>query len=87
MLRLPWELAPLFRQWLALHHPDQAERVMVRVQDKRGGKDCDADFATRMKGQGIWADLLRQRLAKTAIGWANSASGTRWSSRASSLRP
>ena len=65
VLRLPWELAPMFRQWLALHYPDRAERVMARVQDMRGGKDYDADFATRMKGQGIWADLLRQRFVKT----------------------
>lgn len=65
VLRLPWELAPMFRQWLSLHYPDRAERVMARVQDMRGGKDYDADFATRMKGQGIWADLLRQRFVKT----------------------
>ena len=55
----------MFRQWLSLHYPDRAERVMARVQDMRGGKDYDADFATRMKGQGIWADLLRQRFVKT----------------------
>lgn len=65
VLRLPWELSPMFRQWLDLHYPDRAERVMARVQDLRGGKDYDADFATRMKGQGIWADLIRQRFVKT----------------------
>lgn len=65
VLRLPWELKPMFRQWLQLHYPDRAERVMARVQDLHGGKDYDADFATRMKGQGIWADLLRQRFTKT----------------------
>ena len=64
VLRLPWELAPMFRQWLALHYPDRAERVMARMQDLRGGKDYDADFASRMKGQGIWADLIRQRFVK-----------------------
>ncbi|MFP8778883.1 PA0069 family radical SAM protein [Hydrogenophaga sp. RWCD_12] len=64
VLRLPWELSPMFRQWLELHYPDRAARVMGRVQDLRGGKDYDADFATRMKGQGIWADLIRQRFVK-----------------------
>lgn len=64
VLRLPWELAPMFRQWLAQHYPDRAARVMARMQDLRGGKDYDADFATRMRGQGVWADLLRQRFAK-----------------------
>ncbi|MEZ5702536.1 MAG: PA0069 family radical SAM protein [Burkholderiaceae bacterium] len=53
VLRLPWELAPMFRQWLAVHCPERAERVMARVQEMRGGKDYDADFATRMKGQGV----------------------------------
>ncbi|MBE2262381.1 MAG: PA0069 family radical SAM protein [Burkholderiaceae bacterium] len=64
VLRLPWELAPLFRQWLDLHYPDRAERVMARVQEMRGGQVYDADFATRMKGDGVWADLLRQRFEK-----------------------
>ncbi|MBJ9619938.1 PA0069 family radical SAM protein [Burkholderia multivorans] len=61
ILRLPWEVAPLFKGWLAAHFPDRAERVMNRVRDMRGGKDYDSDFAKRMKGEGIWADLLRQR--------------------------
>lgn len=64
VLRLPWELAPMFRQWLQLHYPDRAARVMARIHDLRGGKDYDADFATRMKGQGLWAELLRQRFTK-----------------------
>ncbi|MBA4256095.1 MAG: radical SAM protein [Polaromonas sp.] len=65
VLRLPWELAPLFRDWLALHCPERAARVMARVQDLHGGQDYQADFATRMRGQGIWADLLHQRFVKT----------------------
>jgi DNA repair photolyase len=64
VVRLPWEVAPLFRQWLELHYPQRAERVMARIRDMRGGKDYDADFATRMKGSGLWADLIRQRFVK-----------------------
>lgn len=64
VLRLPWELAPMFRQWLMQHCPDRAGRVMARIQDMRGGRDYDSDFATRMKGSGPWADLLRQRFTK-----------------------
>lgn len=66
IVRLPWEVAPLFRQWLEQHVPDRAARVMARVQDMRGGKDYDADFAHRMKGAGIWAELVRQRVRKAA---------------------
>ena len=61
MLRLPHEVAPLFREWLDVHFPDRASKVMGVVQSVRGGKDNDAQFFTRMKPNGIWADLLRTR--------------------------
>lgn len=64
MLRLPWEVSPLFRQWLEAHFPDRAARVMNRVRDMRGGKDYDSSFGKRMHGEGIWADLIRQRFEK-----------------------
>lgn len=67
VLRLPWELSPLFRQWLSLHYPDRAERVMARIHDLRGGKDYDARFATRRSGQGVWAELIAQRFAKACF--------------------
>ena len=66
VLRLPWEVAPLFKNWLAAQFPDRADRVMSRVRDMRGGKDYDASFATRMKGEGLWADLLKQRFHNAA---------------------
>lgn len=66
VLRLPWEVQPLFEQWLQAHFPDRAERVMNRIRDMRGGKAYNADFATRMRGSGIWADLMRQRFYKAA---------------------
>ncbi|MDB5942439.1 MAG: phrA [Ramlibacter sp.] len=66
VLRLPWEVSPLFRQWLELHYPQRSERIMARVHDMRGGKDYDSDFATRMKGTGPWADLIGQRFRKAA---------------------
>ena len=65
VVRLPWEVNPLFQQWLELHYPQRAARVMARIREMRGGKDYDADFATRMKGSGIWADLISQRFQKT----------------------
>ncbi|QBE65155.1 PA0069 family radical SAM protein [Pseudoduganella lutea] len=64
VLRLPWEVNPLFQQWLEAHFPDRAQRVMNRVREIHGGKDYDASFATRMSGQGLWADLIRQRVEK-----------------------
>ena len=65
VVRLPWEVAPLFRQWLELHFPQRAARIMARIQEMRGAKDYDSDFASRMKGDGLWANLIRQRFEKT----------------------
>ena len=73
VLRLPWELDTLFREWLQVHYPQRAARVMARVQDlhnltdaQRGaGKTSNSDFVSRMKGSGLWADLVRQRFATT----------------------
>jgi DNA repair photolyase len=66
VLRLPWEVNTLFHEWLQAHFPDRAQRVMNRVREMRGGKDYDADFATRMHGEGVWADLIRQRFTVAA---------------------
>jgi DNA repair photolyase len=62
VLRLPWEVAPLFKEWLQAHFPERAQRVMNRVREMRGGKDYDSNFDTRMKGEGVWAELIRQRV-------------------------
>ena len=63
-LRLPWEVRPLFLDWLRQHYPERAERVMARLRDMRGGRDNDPRFGSRMRGEGLWADLLRQRMRK-----------------------
>jgi DNA repair photolyase len=64
VIRLPWEVAPIFREWLELHYPQRASRIMARIHEMRGGKDYDSDFATRMKGSGLWAELIKQRFEK-----------------------
>ncbi len=65
VLRLPWEVNPLFQEWLEAHFPERAQRVMNRVREMRGGKDYDSDFSKRMSGEGVWADLISQRFRKT----------------------
>uniref|UniRef100_UPI00313AF401 PA0069 family radical SAM protein n=1 Tax=Pseudoduganella sp. OTU4001 TaxID=3043854 RepID=UPI00313AF401 len=64
VLRLPWEVSPLFKEWLEAHFPDRAARVMNRVRDMRGGKEYEAEFGSRMRGEGVWADLIQQRIDK-----------------------
>lgn len=66
VVRLPWEVKPLFVEWLGHHVPDKAARIMARVRELRGGKDYDADFSLRMKGEGVWAQLIAQRVRKAA---------------------
>jgi DNA repair photolyase len=65
VLRLPWEVNPLFQQWLETHFPLRAKKVMNCLRDLRGGKENDPNFGSRMRGQGIYADLIRQRFKKT----------------------
>jgi DNA repair photolyase len=60
-VRLPHEVAPLFREWLDAHYPDRAGKVMAIIQSLRGGRDNDPAFGARMRGQGVWAELLRTR--------------------------
>lgn len=60
-LRLPLEVADLFRQWLQAHMPDRAAHVMSLVQGMRGGRDNSSTFGERMRGTGAWAALLRDR--------------------------
>ncbi|MFM9978962.1 MAG: PA0069 family radical SAM protein [Sphingomonadaceae bacterium] len=73
-VRLPHEVAPLFRAWLDTHYAERAGKVMsiisqLRAKDGRG-RDNDPDFGTRMRGQGPWYDLMlaRFRLARRRLG-------------------
>ena len=64
VIRLPYELKDLFKDWLATHFPDRAEHVMNRIRDMKGGKENVSEFGERMRGTGIFADLIRQRFRK-----------------------
>ncbi len=61
LLRLPWEVKDLFREWLAEHFPDRAAHVMSQIRGMRGGRDNDPSFGTRMHAMGPVANLIRQR--------------------------
>ena len=61
VLRLPYEVKTLFREWLEEHHPDRAKHVMSLVQSLRSGRDNDPRFGSRMRGEGAFAELLARR--------------------------
>ena len=63
VLRLPFEVEGLFADWLQEHYPDKAERILARVRDLHGGKMCGGGWGERMRGSGIYADVLAQRVA------------------------
>jgi DNA repair photolyase len=71
ILRLPWEVKDLFREWLATHFPERAAHVMSVVRAMRGERDNDPDFGTRMHATGPVAQLIRQRfeLASRRLGF------------------
>ncbi|MEM9013003.1 MAG: PA0069 family radical SAM protein [Pseudomonadota bacterium] len=60
-LRLPREVAPLFRDWLSEVMPDRAPRILRYVREMHGGKDYDAEWGKRMTGEGVYAELIARR--------------------------
>lgn len=76
LLRLPMEVSDLFEQWLFTHRPDQAEHILNRIRDLRGGEKNDARFGYRLRGEGVFADLLAQRFRQICKKTAMTAQST-----------
>jgi DNA repair photolyase len=88
-LRLPHEVAPLFREWLDVHYPERARKVMSIVREMRGGRDNDPNFHSRFNPQGVWADLIRARfkLACKRVGIGQGKDRPRFELDGSRFRP
>ncbi len=87
LLRLPHELKGLFREWLKDHQPGRAAHVMSLIQQARGGKDYDARFGERMRGNGAYAELLASRFALIVRKLGFEDSGARHDLDTSLFRP
>jgi DNA repair photolyase len=60
VVRLPYAVAPLFERWLEEHFPDRKEKVLGRIRQLRGGERLnDPRFKSRMRGEGIFAEQIR----------------------------
>ena len=64
LLRLPLEIKELWREWLAEAYPDRASRILKLLREMRGGKDYDAKWFERQRGQGPYAQLIAERFRK-----------------------
>ena len=63
VLRLPREVRELFLEWLSVHAPNKAKRVLTLLQGMRAGRLNDPNFGTRMSGSGPYAELIAARFA------------------------
>ena len=61
LLRLPNEVRPLFKEWLAAHHPQRADHVISIIRQSRGGRENDPNFGSRMTGSGNFVELIGKR--------------------------
>ena len=61
LLRLPWEVKDIFKDWLERNYPLKAKHIMSRVHEMRGGRDNDPSFGSRLVGTGLLAELLEKR--------------------------
>ena len=59
-VRLPFAVKDIFADWLGRHFPDRKEKVLNRIRSLRGGQLNNAEFGSRMTGEGVWAEQLRQ---------------------------
>ncbi|MGY3436716.1 MULTISPECIES: PA0069 family radical SAM protein [unclassified Marinovum] len=66
MLRLPREVSPLWQAWLAEHYPGRAGRIMARLREMHGGKEYDARWGRRMRGEGPYAEIIAARFKRKA---------------------
>jgi DNA repair photolyase len=67
LVRLPHEVAPLFRTWLDAHHPDRAAKVMALIREARGGKDNESAFFDRFRPKGAYAAMLLARFRAACV--------------------
>ena len=66
LLRLPLEVAPIFKDWLLRHYPDRYRHVMSLIRSMRDGKDYDSEWGKRMKGSGPYAWQIGRRFELAA---------------------
>lgn len=70
LLRLPYEVRDVFREWLEAHYPERAPHVMSLIRQMRQGRENDPRFGRRMRGTGPFAALLHNRFHAACRRWS-----------------
>jgi DNA repair photolyase len=65
VLRLPHAVKDVFLQWLDDHAPTKKARILDRIRQIRGGQLNVSEWGTRLKGEGIFADQIRDLFRAT----------------------
>jgi len=60
LLRLPHAVRPIFLDWLGRNYATKLEKVKSLIRDTRGGGLNDPNFGSRMRGEGPYAEQIRQ---------------------------
>jgi len=61
IVRLNGAIGPIFKDWLFKTFPDRAAKVWHQIEACHGGQVNDSRFSTRMKGEGRFAEMIRQQ--------------------------
>ena len=86
LVRLPHEVKELFQAWLEAHQPARARHVLSLIRQCRDGRLNDPEFGSRMRGGGVFAELIAQRFAKARAGTASTGASCRSAPTSSARR-
>ncbi|MDE1921461.1 MAG: PA0069 family radical SAM protein [Candidatus Omnitrophica bacterium] len=59
IVRLPYAVKDIFERWLAEYFPDRKDKVLNRIRELRNGALYDSGWGSRMTGQGLFAESIR----------------------------
>lgn len=66
IIRLPMEVAPIFREWLDATQQDKASKVMRQIREMNGGRDYDPKWSRASEPRSVMAKLIRKRFKAAA---------------------
>ena len=62
IVRLNGDVGEIFKDWLHKNYPDRHNRVIHQIESCHGGRINDNHFGRRMKGEGQFANIIKQQI-------------------------